>query len=59
MKKYLFIVLLLASIVLLSACSATQEKSADSGENWFNPTPPEEIQLASGQLQFFEFSAVW
>ncbi len=30
-----------------------------SGSDWFRPTPPEEIQLTSGGLQLFEFSAVW
>ncbi len=29
------------------------------GNDWFRPTPPEEIQLASGGVQLFEFSAVW
>ena len=29
------------------------------GSDWFRPTPPGEIQLASGGIQLFEFSAVW
>jgi hypothetical protein len=29
------------------------------GRDWFRPTPPEKIQLASGRVQLFEFSAVW
>ena len=30
-----------------------------SGDDWFRPTNPADIQLASGNVQFFEFSAVW
>ena len=28
------------------------------GSDWFRPTPPGEIQLASGKVQLFEFSIV-
>ncbi|MBI3158595.1 MAG: hypothetical protein HYZ26_03220 [Chloroflexi bacterium] len=29
------------------------------GNDWFQPTPPGQIQLASGKVQLFDFSAVW
>ena len=29
------------------------------GDDWFRPTNPADIQMASGNVQFFEFSAVW
>ena len=29
------------------------------GSDWFRPTPPEGIRLASGKVQLFKFSAVW
>lgn len=31
----------------------------ENEDDWFVPTPPEEITLASGQVQVFEFSAKW
>jgi hypothetical protein len=38
---------------------AIPEVKFGAGSDWFRPTPPEGIQLASGGVQLFEFSAVW
>ena len=38
---------------------AIPEARFGPGSDWFRPTPPEGIQLASGGVQLFEFSAVW
>jgi thiol-disulfide isomerase/thioredoxin len=29
------------------------------GDEWFQPTPVDQVALASGQVQLFDFSAIW
>jgi predicted small secreted protein len=38
---------------------AIPEVNFGPGDAWFRPTRPSDIQLASGGVQLFEFSAVW